>query len=96
MVLVDIRETKSVKASDIFLQVRPGKDFELITLLRAMIKDQPVNGTTGRRDWNLAGTIARFRRPHESRQIRVLFLRHGIVDDSRETHEFGRPVDVGC
>lgn len=43
MVLVDIRETKSVKASDIFLQVRPGKDFELITILRAMIKDQPVS-----------------------------------------------------
>jgi formylmethanofuran dehydrogenase subunit B len=42
MILVDIRETKSVKASDIFLQVRPGKDFELITLLRAMIKDQQV------------------------------------------------------
>lgn len=42
MVLVDIRETKSVKAADIFLQVRPGKDFELITILRAMIKDQPV------------------------------------------------------
>ncbi len=42
MVLVDIRETKSVKAADIFLQVRPGKDFELITLLRAMIKDQRV------------------------------------------------------
>jgi formylmethanofuran dehydrogenase subunit B len=43
MVLVDIRETKSVKASDIFLQVRPGKDFELITILRALIKDQMVN-----------------------------------------------------
>ena len=43
MVLVDIRETKSVKASDVFLQVRPGKDFELITVLRAMIKDQPVS-----------------------------------------------------
>lgn len=43
MVLVDIRETKSVKASDVFLQVRPGKDFELITVLRAMIKDQPIN-----------------------------------------------------
>jgi formylmethanofuran dehydrogenase subunit B len=43
MVLVDIRETKSVKASDIFLQVRPGKDFELITILRAMIKDQPIS-----------------------------------------------------
>jgi formylmethanofuran dehydrogenase subunit B len=43
MVLVDIRETKSVKASDIFLQVRPGKDFELVTILRAMIKDQPIS-----------------------------------------------------
>lgn len=42
MVLVDIRETKSVKASDIFLQVRPGKDFELITVLRALIKDQDI------------------------------------------------------
>ncbi|MCA9168711.1 MAG: formylmethanofuran dehydrogenase subunit B [Planctomycetales bacterium] len=45
MVLVDIRETKSANAADIFLQVRPGKDFELITILRAMIKDQPVTET---------------------------------------------------
>lgn len=43
MVLVDIRETPSAKAADIFLQVRPTKDFEVITLLRAMIKDQPVD-----------------------------------------------------
>ncbi len=43
MVLVDIRETKSVKAADIFLQVRPGKDFELITVLRALVKEQPVS-----------------------------------------------------
>ncbi len=42
MVLVDIRETKSAKAADIFLQVRPGKDFELITILRAMIKGHDV------------------------------------------------------
>jgi formylmethanofuran dehydrogenase subunit B len=43
MVLVDIRETPSAKAADIFLQIRPTKDFEVITILRAMIKDQPVN-----------------------------------------------------
>jgi formylmethanofuran dehydrogenase subunit B len=43
MVLVDIRETKSAAAADIFLQVRPGKDFELLTALRAMIKEQPVD-----------------------------------------------------
>ena len=40
--LVDIRETKSAKAANVFLQVKPGKDFELITIMRAMIKDQTV------------------------------------------------------
>jgi formylmethanofuran dehydrogenase subunit B len=43
MVLVDIRETKSVKAADIFLQIRPGRDFEVLTILRAIVKDQYVN-----------------------------------------------------
>jgi formylmethanofuran dehydrogenase subunit B len=43
MVLVDIRETPSAKAADIFLQVRPGKDFEVLTILRALIKGQTVD-----------------------------------------------------
>jgi formylmethanofuran dehydrogenase subunit B len=43
MVLVDIRETPSAKAADVFLQVRPSKDFEVLTALRALIKDQPVD-----------------------------------------------------
>ncbi|MBI2809149.1 MAG: formylmethanofuran dehydrogenase subunit B [Planctomycetes bacterium] len=43
MVLVDIRETPSAKAADVFLQVRPGKDFELVTALRAIVKGQRVN-----------------------------------------------------
>ena len=45
MVLVDIRETPSAKAADVFLQIRPGKDFEVITALRAILKGQPVNET---------------------------------------------------
>src|SRR5580692_10305575 len=43
MVLVDIRETPSAKAADVVLQIRPGKDFEAITALRAIVKNQPVN-----------------------------------------------------
>jgi formylmethanofuran dehydrogenase subunit B len=43
MILVDIRETPSAKAADIFLQVRPAKDFEVITILRALVKGQPVD-----------------------------------------------------
>jgi formylmethanofuran dehydrogenase subunit B len=43
MVLVDIRETPSAKAADIFLQVRPSKDFEVLTALRALVKGHSVN-----------------------------------------------------
>ena len=43
MVLVDIRETPSAKAADLFLQVRPGKDFEVLTALRAIVKGQRVD-----------------------------------------------------
>jgi len=43
MVLVDIRETPSAKAADLFLQIRPGKDFEVLTTLRALIKKQSVD-----------------------------------------------------
>jgi formylmethanofuran dehydrogenase subunit B len=43
MVLVDIRETPSAKAADIFLQIRPTKDFEVLTILRALLKNQTVD-----------------------------------------------------
>jgi formylmethanofuran dehydrogenase subunit B len=46
MVLVDIRETPSTKAADLFLQIRPGKDFEVLTTLRAMVKGQRVDPET--------------------------------------------------
>ena len=46
MVLVDIRETPSAKAADIFLQIRPGKDFEVATTLRALVKNQRVDEAT--------------------------------------------------
>src|SRR5690349_5516082 len=43
MVLVDIRETLSAKAADIFLQVRPSRDFEAISALRAIVKGQRID-----------------------------------------------------
>jgi formylmethanofuran dehydrogenase subunit B len=43
MVLVDIRETPSAKAADIFLQIRPGADFEVLSTLRALVKNQRVD-----------------------------------------------------
>jgi len=37
VVVVDVRPTRSTKMADLFLQVRPGADFEVLTALRALV-----------------------------------------------------------
>ncbi len=37
-VVVDIRESKSALAADIFLRIRPGRDFEALWILRGLVK----------------------------------------------------------
>ena len=88
MILVDIRETMSAKAADIFLQIRPGKDFEVLTTLRALIKDQPVNpeivAETGK---PVAGGAqeqdVRQARPPRTRQVRLVPRRDDVVPRER-------------
>src|SRR5262245_21912557 len=50
-VLIDVRKTKSAKAADIFLQLKPKSDFELAWALRALAKgvdpDPSVEQKTG-------------------------------------------------
>lgn len=50
-VLIDVRKTKSAKAADIFLQIKPRSDFELAWAMRALAKgayvDPSVEQTTG-------------------------------------------------
>jgi formylmethanofuran dehydrogenase subunit B len=43
-VVVDVRKTKAAKAADIFLQIRPRKDFEALWTLRALVKGVPLDG----------------------------------------------------
>ncbi|MCA9217415.1 MAG: formylmethanofuran dehydrogenase subunit B [Planctomycetales bacterium] len=38
-VIVDVRKTKSAKAADIFLQIKPRRDFEALWTLRALARD---------------------------------------------------------
>lgn len=45
VVLVDIRKTPSAPVADIFLQVKPGKDFELAWAMRALVKGQKVDAS---------------------------------------------------
>ena len=43
VVLVDVRRTPSARAADIFIQVKPGKDFEVLWTLRALVKGRTVD-----------------------------------------------------
>jgi formylmethanofuran dehydrogenase subunit B len=43
VVAFDVRETPSTRAADTFLPIRPGTDFEVLTALRALLRDRPVN-----------------------------------------------------
>jgi formylmethanofuran dehydrogenase subunit B len=78
MVLVDIRETPSAKAADIFFQIRPGKDFEVVTALRALLKNQPVDRErveeTGRTVEELQDLVDRMKRA----RFGVLFFGMGL------------------
>jgi formylmethanofuran dehydrogenase subunit B len=43
VVLVDVRRSKSAGVADIFVQVKPGTDFEVLWALRALVKGRPVD-----------------------------------------------------
>jgi formylmethanofuran dehydrogenase subunit B len=78
MVLVDIRETPSVKAADIFLQVRPSKDFEVITILRALIKGQPVDPKLAAETGLALEQLQDFAERLKSARFGVLFFGMGL------------------
>ena len=79
MIVVDVRETPSTAAADLFLQIRPYKDFEVLTALRALLKQRPVNaglveetGLTVRQLQDLAGRMKQSR-------FGVLFFGMGLT-----------------
>ena len=43
VVLVDVRKTKSAAAADIFIPIRPRKDFEVLWALRALVKGVKID-----------------------------------------------------
>ena len=43
VVNVDVRKTPSARAADLYIQVPPGKDYEVISTLRALVNGRPVD-----------------------------------------------------
>ena len=66
VVLVDVRRTPSARAANLFLQVRPGKDFELLWALRALVKgvdvDPSIEAETGVPLATLTALVERMKR----------------------------------
>jgi formylmethanofuran dehydrogenase subunit B len=66
VVLVDVRRTPSARAADLFLQVRPRKDFELLWALRALVKgvevDPGIEAETGVELATLTALVDRMKR----------------------------------
>ena len=42
VVVVDVRPTTSTRVADLFLQVQPGADFEVLTVLRALVQEKEI------------------------------------------------------
>jgi formylmethanofuran dehydrogenase subunit B len=42
LIVVDVRRTRSADIADYFIQVEPGKDYELLQAFRALIRDQEI------------------------------------------------------
>jgi len=57
MVLVDVRKTKSAKAADIFIQIKPRKDFEALWTLRALAKGIQLNAEQVERQTGVALSV---------------------------------------
>jgi len=85
VVLVDVRPTVSARAADLFLQVKPGKDFEVLWALRALVKGQAID-EAGLADTGL--TLAQLTDLAERMKkcrFGVLFLGQGLTQ-SRGKH----------
>jgi formylmethanofuran dehydrogenase subunit B len=76
MLVVDVRETTSARASDRFFRIRPGVDFELLTVLRVLVNGQPFDqglvDRSGAQLTDLAELAGRMKR-----------ARLGVLDRSR-------------
>jgi formylmethanofuran dehydrogenase subunit B len=78
MVLVDIRETPSAKAADLFLQIRPGKDFEVITALRAVVKGQYVSREAVAQTGLTVEQLEELARQMKSARFGIIFFGMGL------------------
>ena len=79
VVLVDVRRTPSARAADIFIQPKPGTDFELLWTLRALVKGKPVDPSVEELTGVPLATLEDLAQRMKSCRYGVLFFGMGLT-----------------
>ena len=78
IVLVDVRRTKSTPVADIFIQVKPSCDFELLWALRALVKGERIDPSIEDRTGVSLATLEDLAERMKSCRFGVLFFGMGL------------------
>lgn len=79
VVLVDVRRTPSAPAADIFIQIKPQSDFELLWALRALVKGRRVDPSIEERTGVSLATLEDLVERMKSCRYGVLFFGMGLT-----------------
>ncbi|MCI0399973.1 MAG: formylmethanofuran dehydrogenase subunit B [Gammaproteobacteria bacterium] len=79
VVLVDVRRTPSVPVADIFIQVKPRSDFEVLWALRALVKGRRVSPSIEQRTGVALATLEDLVNRMKSCQYGVLLFGMGLT-----------------
>ncbi len=79
VVLVDVRRTPSAPVADLFIQIKPGHDFELLWALRAFVKGRKVDPNLAERTGVSLATMEDLVRRMKSCRYGVLFFGMGLT-----------------
>ena len=79
VVVVDVRRTPSAPVANIFLQVKPGRDFELLWALRALVKGRRLNPNVEERTGVSLATMTDLVERMKNCRYGVLFFGMGLT-----------------
>ena len=79
VVMVDIRPTQSSLIADIFLQVKPGSDFELLWAMRALVKGRALDDSIEERTGISRETLEDLIEKMKNCQFGVIFFGMGLT-----------------
>ncbi len=79
IVLVDVRRTPSAPVADIFVQVKPGRDFELLWALRALVRGRQIDAAIEQSTGVSLATLEDLAQRMKNCRYGVLFFGMGLT-----------------